>query len=258
MIASATESPRFDGQATVADLWASLPGFAAPRDIFGDRPGIVTLEGVQVQDDDRPAFARIAAPRHAVVRFGAPDDVAGLPDTHPSMRGMQQSGTRRNPLGGEEPVYRFPREDGTLRTLYDVGSTPYYLEHDFKTYVVRPKVGTGTSEPPSEFLTLWALLFCLSELARYYPDTWVLALDPDNSSVAVTLEQGLDLMLERAPTLISGALSGPTSTLLRRELREREREAAAATGDENAVEGDHDDGDGAADEEPQANAAGEP
>lgn len=50
---------------------------------------------------------------------------------------------------------------------------------------------------------LWALLFCLSELARYYPDTWVSALDPDRSRAAVTLEHGLDVMLERTPRLIT-------------------------------------------------------
>jgi hypothetical protein len=97
---------------------------------------------------------------------------------------------------------------------------------------VRPKVGDGNSEPPSEFLTFWALLFCLSELARYYPDTWVGALDPDRSTGAVTLEQCLDIALERAPSLINGALSGPIPELMRQEMRQREIEAAKDTGEE--------------------------
>jgi hypothetical protein len=236
MVAAATESRVFEGEASVADLWASLPGFATPRELFGDRARIVTLEAVQVDGDDRPIFARVAAPRHAVIRFGAAN-ADELPNTHPTTRGIEQSGTRRNVFGSEEPVYRFPREDGTLRPLHDVGARPFFLEDAFNTYVVRPKVGSGTAEPPSEFLTHWALLFCLSELARYYPDTWVLALDPDHSRVAVTLEQSLDLMLEQAPRLIAEALSGPTSELMRRELQERERQAAAATGDEDAADG---------------------
>jgi hypothetical protein len=71
---------------------------------------------------------------------------------------------------------------------------------------------------------LWAFLFCLSELARYYPDTWVSALDPDSSVAAVTLEHGLDIALERAPALIAEALRGPMSALIREELRRQRQE----------------------------------
>jgi hypothetical protein len=97
---------------------------------------------------------------------------------------------------------------------------------------VRPKVGTDLIGPPSEFLTLWTLLFCLSELARYYPDTWVGALDLDRSTGAVTIEHGLDITLERAPTLIREALSGPIPELMRLDLRRREIEAAETTGED--------------------------
>jgi hypothetical protein len=81
--------------------------------------------------------------------------------------------------------------------------------------------------PPSEFLTLWALLFCLSELARYYPDTWVYALDPDRSPAAVTIEHGLELALERTPALNSQALDGPIAHLIREDLRRQGAQAAA-------------------------------
>jgi hypothetical protein len=76
-------------------------------------------------------------------------------------------------------------------------------------------------------MTLWALLFCLSELARYYPDTWVGALDPDRSTAAVTLEHGLDIALERAPELIAGALHGPSLEIARRQFREQQLQEAA-------------------------------
>lgn len=72
---------------------------------------------------------------------------------------------------------------------------------------MRPRVGDAAIGPPSVFLTLWALLFCLSELARYYPNVWVRALDPDRSRAAVTLEHGLDLALEQTPSLINRAHS---------------------------------------------------
>jgi hypothetical protein len=198
--------------------------------MFEDLPRVLALEGVQVESDDRPLFSRIAAPTHAVFRFGSVDP-AELPSTYPTAIGIEQSGTRTNVFGSEEPVFRFPNEDGSLRPLHEVGSRPSYGDERLNDYVLRPKVGSGTSRPPSEFLTLWALLFCLSELARYYPDTWVKALDPDSSPAAVTLEHGLDVMLERAPQLIAGSLAGPLPELIRRDLREREEHAAAAAGE---------------------------
>jgi hypothetical protein len=60
----------------------------------------------------------------------------------------------------------------------------------------------------------------------------VQALDPDASPAAVTLEHGLDVALQRAPDLISSALSGPVFELLREELRQRELDAAALAGEE--------------------------
>ena len=83
---------------------------------------------------------------------------------------------------------------------------------------------------------MWALLFCLSELARYYPDVWVGALDPDRSPAAVTLEHGLELALNRAPDLIRGALDGPIHALMREELRRREAETRAAIDDAASTE----------------------
>jgi hypothetical protein len=144
---------------------------------------------------------------------------------------MEQAGIRANVFGGEEPVYRFPREDGSLRPLHEVGERPFYAEGLSSDLVVRPRIGTGTDAPPSEFLTLWALLWCLSELARYYPDTWVAALDPDRSPAAVTLERGLDIALEQTPRLIGEALGGPISALVQQEL-ERRRQAASAVVDD--------------------------
>jgi YaaC-like Protein len=152
--------------------------------------------------------------------------VEGLPDTYPTTLGLTQDGTRVDVLGSEDRVFTFPGEDGLLRPLHEVGVRARNDE-PYGDFLVRPKIGTDAIGPPSEFLTLWALLFCLSELARYYPDTWVVALDPDISRDAVTFEHGLDLALERAPRLISSALGGPIGALMREEIRRRERERAS-------------------------------
>lgn len=97
---------------------------------------------------------------------------------------------------------------------YEIGDRAPGSSSSSGDLIVRPRVGDAAIGPPTKFLTLWALLFCLSELARYYPDTWVRALDPDSSSAAVTIEHGLDLALELAPSLISEALSGPIAVLM--------------------------------------------
>ena len=74
------------------------------------------------------------------------------------------------------------------------------------------------------------------ELARYYPDIWVNALDVDHSPAATTLEHGLDLALERAPVFISEALRGPIDELIREEIRRIEEEAKAKADAQKAKE----------------------
>ena len=63
-------------------------------------------------------------------------------------------------------------------------------------------------------MTLWALLFALSTLARYHPESWVAALNPDLSRIAVPLERGLDAALSAVPLLLLVALRrGPLHVL---------------------------------------------
>lgn len=91
---------------------------------------------------------------------------------------------------------------------------------------MRPRIGASVEHaPPSQLVTLWALLFALSNFARYWPEIWVRALDPDESKVAVTLEHGLEVALAKVPRLLEGALGG--GPWLARRVRERvgEREA---------------------------------
>jgi hypothetical protein len=56
--------------------------------------------------------------------------------------------------------------------------------------------------------------------------TTPLTLDPDRSPVAITLEHGLDLALQRAPRLIRSALGGPTAAVVA-EYAEQLRAGAA-------------------------------
>ena len=71
--------------------------------------------------------------------------------------------------------------------------------------------------PPSQLTTLWALVYALSQLARYHPDAWVSALNPDSSRIAVDLEQCLDAALDLVPDLLAPAVSSVLTSRLIRE-----------------------------------------
>jgi hypothetical protein len=247
MVADATASSTFQGVASVAQLWASLPGFPIRRDVVGDVPRCLYLHPAEAPHDERPIHQRIAAPTHGYFSFLRDIPPAQLPENYPTTRGIERDGSLTGIFGEEQPVFRFVREDGTLRRLDEVGSPDRLDERSSlvaAARIVRPKVGVEAIGPPSEFLTLWALLFCLSELARYYPDTWVGALDPDQSPAAVTLERGLDLALGLAPRLIHTALGGPMHQWIAAVLEQREAEAMlAAQGAEQAEDGDREDAD---------------
>ena len=58
----------------------------------------------------------------------------------------------------------------------------------------------------SGLMTWWALLFGLSNLARYEPDEWTGALDVDASPLAIPLEALLGEALVALPHLILNGL----------------------------------------------------
>lgn len=190
-----------------------------------------------MQRDPRPLLQQLARPTHAAFRSTPKLDVDELPAVYPTMTGIQQDGTRTNAFGRQDPLYAFIGNDGRPVPLYEVGEQARGSWVLSGGLMVRPRVGDVAIGPPSEFLTLWALLFCLSELARYYPDIWVQALNPDLSCAAVTLEHGLDLALEWTPSLIDGALNGPVAKLMRAEVKRREAEASGAIEDAPATDG---------------------
>ena len=230
MVAAATESVTVTGHASAAELWASLPGFPTPREYIGDRPRCLLVELARAPGSTNVGYGLfgLGSRTHIAFQFTAPP-LEELVANYPTLRGIVEDGTRRSILGFDEPLFRIEHEDGTARDPIEVGTLVPGAESSFGNRVVRPKVGEEAVGPPSEFLTLYTLLFCLSELARYHPDTWVLALDPDESRAAVTLERGLDVALERAPAVISDALQGPLPRLLAAEIRRMSEEAAAAS-----------------------------
>jgi hypothetical protein len=78
-----------------------------------------------------------------------------------------------------------------------------------------PRVGERNDQLPA-LLVWWVLLFALSVLARYEPAVWRNALDPDQSELAVPLEELLDEALVVVPDLLSEAITQQPVLLPRR------------------------------------------
>lgn len=75
---------------------------------------------------------------------------------------------------------------------------------------LRPVCGCVELHP---LLTWWALLFGLSNLARYYPVQWTQAIDLDQSDAAVVLDRVMTEALEALPQLVLGAIAGEAFVL---------------------------------------------
>jgi hypothetical protein len=73
------------------------------------------------------------------------------------------------------------------------------------THLLLPRAGAQDALSP--LMLWWALLFGLSSIARYDPETWVGALAVNDSDLAVPIEAALDIALEVLPDLILNALT---------------------------------------------------
>lgn len=76
------------------------------------------------------------------------------------------------------------------------------------TRVLLPRAGTQDALSP--LMLWWALLFGLSSVARYDPETWVSALAVNESEFAVPIEAALDAAIEALPDLILDAVTEST------------------------------------------------
>jgi hypothetical protein len=77
-----------------------------------------------------------------------------------------------------------------------------------RAWWLRPAVG-DTAVVPTVLVCWWALLLALATLARYERATWRRALNIDTSPLARTLEEGLDIALDRIPELLLDAIVAP-------------------------------------------------
>ena len=74
------------------------------------------------------------------------------------------------------------------------------------TLYIRPAQEGEAS--PSILMTWWAVLFALSQLARYEPATWMHTITPDRSALTVPIESALRQAQRTVPRLVLHALTG--------------------------------------------------
>lgn len=249
-VAEATDTTVFEGDATVAALWASLPDLPRAKEITAEQSQPLYIESAWPADGKRRTPLDLLGPKAAQLTFPRPrwaepyefgadeplqskrveDDVLlqrirdGLAD-YPMLAGatveIEEIEGTFQPL--REPVIRVPDENGESKSLHQFADSVPAAAGRRSVYVVRPRIGSGDGEPPSQLMTLWALLYAFSQLARYHPALWVAALNPDESTIAVDLEHALDASLELVPDLLLPAISNGAIPRLIREQAERER-----------------------------------
>jgi hypothetical protein len=233
MVADATASPSFTGTATTAQLWTSMPTFPTPPALVRSSPRCLYVEVATPAESGQA----VLGPTHALLRKPAAA-AADLLAPFPTADGFEVTGERTSLIEWAEPraIVAFPGDDGSFKPLFDVAEPVPDGDRALvgRSYVFRPPVGDSRQPPPAELMTMWALLFNLSQLTRYYPGGWVGALDADESDIAVTLEHGLELALALTPQLISEGLSGPIGRWVE-EARRRAKAGEAGVA-EAAVE----------------------
>ena len=223
MVAEATASELFVGYATVAELWASMPLWPGSRALLGGRPGCLRIQRVRPVQQP-PSVVDLLSPRFGQIDI-PPGAAPGVLRRYPTARGFKLAGTGPGGSHHRSSVVSFPDDTGAKRSLDDVAFADQTESRLPEVFHLRPAVGTGAGEPPSQLMTLWALLFAFSELTRYYPAHWVGALDDDRSEAAVLLDHGLELALDLVPRLMASALSlGPSRWEIRRLLSQRNQQ----------------------------------
>jgi hypothetical protein len=133
---------------------------------------------------------------------------------------------------GRTPLWNL---DNALAVNWPAEQTPErgpgYVDiyQTFDKIAVRHPDGSNWLIPPIDnndrvpyFLQAWWLvLFSLSIFTRYHPAQWRIALDVDQSHIAVALEHALDVALKTLPELIFWALRELSATAINNDQKPR-------------------------------------
>lgn len=225
LVARALRSSSLPGPTRLGDLWTLIPDtwrFELPDsgthrllhiDINRNQPATP----VNGRLSNLPAS--LAVPRNSGDDPSAPradwaaeeKRVRDYLTNYPSLTGY------RFATGTGQPIGLHPHDDGTASVSIHWPENPKrpvpgnerrkrvaatYFDHTR----VYPSID-GTKKPLHPLVTWWAILFGLSVLARYEPETWGRAIDVNQSPEAVAIEHLMDSALDSLPELLYRALT---------------------------------------------------
>jgi hypothetical protein len=216
-VAAATGSGAMTDRVELGALWSAIPDLMLPtppgRKSSWPLPLIVWIEH---EWESHAARLGSSALRAVVIGLRDPSSPTsikaelqhyptaadGVPESIPATEGPRVV-TSVVPGVGEGPVVKWNvgRTVPERRKRTDEVALPYRASG--ARYAL-PRVGDQDFLSP--LMLWWALLFGLSNLARYEPDTWVGALDVDRSGLALPIEVALDEALSAIPHLVLEAL----------------------------------------------------
>jgi hypothetical protein len=205
------DSPTWDETAPVklGELWESIPeGTSMP---LGGSLGLPPLPvavdeySMMAHTESSPVDVIVAhVPRDLmppIQHSGPAPELDKFLASYPTLTGystMQVKGIYPGSQGGTVQL-SFPSAHGDYRGRMADGeahSTQY--RHDWYAF---PALGANTRSL-HPVMAWWAILFALSMLARYHPETWADHIAVDSSKVAVPIERLLTEALEVVPELL--------------------------------------------------------
>jgi hypothetical protein len=194
--------------ASLGQVWLTIPDLAIPLVGSGGAKYFPTLRLDHLSVDGHQAVSSWI--RGLPPRFGASLTEAEFIDfcsSYPTLAdstGGAVSGQQPLPDGSSVKVRRaWTLSPGDSPGGFHSRLTRPYLGDDDR--YIFPSIG-GDQQALHPLLAWWAILFALSMLARYQPETWTDYLDVDNSAYAVPLETLLDRALLTCPELLLHAI----------------------------------------------------
>jgi hypothetical protein len=196
--------------ALLGQIWLTIPDLATTPQLGNGANYLPTLRLAHLSEDGRPEFSSWI--EGMPWRFAEPYTEAEFVEfctSYPTLAGSIGQPVTSQPalLDEERQSVRVRRawilsEDDDPGKFHSRHTRPYLGDDD--RYIF-PSIG-GDQQPLHPLLAWWAILFALSMLARYQPDTWTAYLDVDKCSYAVPLEALLDRALLTCPQLLLHAI----------------------------------------------------
>ena len=216
-VARAIGSPSLpaDREVPVTDLWAMLPeARQAPLTDFAEKPVILACGfGSDQKWYDAAGIPDGPAMTHVKLR-GIPGDLceASLDDFLTWYPGLSVPRPPDEMVAGrrwDRKLTWVANQDDVQKGWAD--GCDHGVSVDLPTVTYRGSectvpVISGMREPVHPLIVWWSVLFALSMLARYEPDTWWTLIDVDHSTEANAVEHLLDIALDIVPEIILDVL----------------------------------------------------